>query len=483
MGDEGPSRMVLAAVDEFVQQLRRRQVVGSTATAKRTAMILRVLVTKSRRSTPEGLLQDVLATGMQMQAAKPLELAVGNIVRRVLHLIREESEQEDEDALESERSLESESPSAAAASSTNRGVHFAAETPPASSVPAGRGLLSKALRPGGLLSARKLSLANLLDHSVATPATVGGDDRDYVGASPLSNTPLESTKASLFPVDDTPFSAASSQARSETGDSDIAEGGRKSSSKGQRSKAEVWKRRSNIIEELNELIDELDDIDGHIAAQAPDHIHANEVILTFGGSAAVSLFLKEAAKKRSFQLVVAEGAPTLTGHAVAADMAARQIPTTLIPDAAIFALMARVNKVVVGSHALLANGGIIAAAGTALAAQAARKHAVPLVVLVGLHQLSPMFPDNPLVNLNDFNTPGLVLDYDATADALQLHPQQPGVPSEPLEVLNPMYDYVAPELISLFVTDTGGYVPSYCYRLLAEYYTREDYDLETPGRY
>ena len=42
---------------------------------------------------------------------------------------------------------------------------------------------------------------------------------------------------------------------------------------------------------------------------------------------------------------------------------------------------------------------------------------------------------------------------------------------------NPAFDYVPPELISLFVTDTGGYTPSYVYRLLAEYYTREDYGL------
>lgn len=39
-------------------------------------------------------------------------------------------------------------------------------------------------------------------------------------------------------------------------------------------------------------------------------------------------------------------------------------------------------QVLVGAHALLANGGIIAPAGTALVAQAAKKHAVPLVVLV-----------------------------------------------------------------------------------------------------
>ncbi len=62
----------MAAVDEFVQQLRRRQIEGSTATAKRTAEILRLLVTKSRRPTPEGMLEDVHFVGMRMQAAKPL---------------------------------------------------------------------------------------------------------------------------------------------------------------------------------------------------------------------------------------------------------------------------------------------------------------------------------------------------------------------------------------------------------------------------
>lgn len=58
------------------------------------------------------------------------------------------------------------------------------------------------------------------------------------------------------------------------------------------------------------------------------------------------------------------------------------------------------------------------------------------------------------------------LEDGATADDVYVH------------IPNPMFDYVPPELISLFVTDTGGYTPSYIYRLLAEYYTREDYDLE-----
>ena len=37
-------------------------------------------------------------------------------------------------------------------------------------------------------------------------------------------------------------------------------------------------------------------------AQAVEHIHANEVILTFGFSATVFAFLREAAKKRDFQV-------------------------------------------------------------------------------------------------------------------------------------------------------------------------------------
>lgn len=46
-----------------------------------------------------------------------------------------------------------------------------------------------------------------------------------------------------------------------------------------------------------------------------------------------------------------------------------------------------------------------------------------------------------------------------------------------VEVINPAYDYIPPELISLFVTDVGACTPSYIYRLLTEYYSRQDYVL------
>eukprot|EP00054_Salpingoeca_dolichothecata_P019878 m.124368 g.124368 ORF g.124368 m.124368 type:complete len:67 (-) comp23418_c2_seq1:141-341(-) len=41
----------------------------------------------------------------------------------------------------------------------------------------------------------------------------------------------------------------------------------------------------------------------------------------------------------------------------------------------------------------------------------------------------------------------------------------------------PMFDYVPPDLINLFVSNIGGNASSYVYRLLSEYYHEDDYEL------
>ena len=47
----------------------------------------------------------------------------------------------------------------------------------------------------------------------------------------------------------------------------------------------------------------------NIDEQASAHIHAGEVILTYSRSKTVESFLKAAAKKRQFQVIICEGAP------------------------------------------------------------------------------------------------------------------------------------------------------------------------------
>ena len=68
----GVSSAVLDAADEFIAELRQRHIEGSLATAKRTAEILRLVITKSRHAMPDALLDDVRTVGTRLQAAKPL---------------------------------------------------------------------------------------------------------------------------------------------------------------------------------------------------------------------------------------------------------------------------------------------------------------------------------------------------------------------------------------------------------------------------
>ena len=99
---------------------------------------------------------------------------------------------------------------------------------------------------------------------------------------------------------------------------------------------------------------ELEDLHKNINELAVQHIHAGEIILTYALSKTVELFLKAAAaKKRKFQVIVCEGAPHFGGHAMAKSLAEAGIDTTVIHDAAKFAIMARVNKVLLPAHAVL----------------------------------------------------------------------------------------------------------------------------------
>lgn len=148
---------------------------------------------------------------------------------------------------------------------------------------------------------------------------------------------------------------------------------------------------------------------------------------------------------------------------MARELSLAGIDTTLILDNAVFAMMARVNKVVVASSKVVANGGLIAQSGMHNIALAAKEFSVPFVCTVGLYKLSPLFP-NDVDALNELVSPGVLLEY---ADSHL----------ENVLALNPSFDYVPPNLVDLFITNIGGHQPSYIYRLLAEYYSPEDYNL------
>ncbi|EFA12261.1 translation initiation factor eIF2B subunit beta [Tribolium castaneum] len=224
--------------------------------------------------------------------------------------------------------------------------------------------------------------------------------------------------------------------------------------------------RNRLLDHLTEYKVELETSTENIAAQALEHIHTNEIILTVGISNTVEKFLKHAAKQRKFQVIVVEAAPLYRGHKMAASLANSNIQTTVIPDSGVFAMMSRVNKVIIGTHSVMADGGLRAASGVHAIALAAKHYSVPVMVLSHMYKLTPTY-----VCSHEKDT------FNMCASPANVIPYSTGPLLNKITVYNPIFDYVPPELVTLFISHQGGNAPSYVYRLLSELYHPDDYEL------
>ncbi|KAI9008246.1 hypothetical protein BC832DRAFT_553528 [Gaertneriomyces semiglobifer] len=331
------SKEASAQLELLTAKLRRRQIVGSFDVAVATGNFLRTVVASSRCLDADELFDLVKEVGSQLEAAQTTEFAVGNMVKRVMQIIKEDSE-----------------------------------------------------------------------------PTTDEDSSDAV-------VPSDSKEAD--------------KAR----------------------RAKFFEVVANIRQSIEEMLDELQDTFVNISNQAWEHIHSREIILTVGNSKTVEHFLKAAAEVRDFQVIVAEVAPSYQGHIMARALAEAGIDTTVITDSAVFAIMSRVNKVILGAHAVTANGGVVAVSGSQVVAAAAKQYSTPVVVCSGLHKLSPSYP------------------YDTNIYDLQMNPNdvvsfENGAVVENADIVYPYFDFIGPEDISLFITNGGTHPPSYVQKLIRDSY-------------
>jgi translation initiation factor eIF-2B subunit beta len=417
--------------------LKRRQIRHSRLCAIATARLLRKVVASIRGSDPQKFIQRVQDVGKRLIAAQPRELVVGNIVRRVLGLIRDE---EEEKRGESDFGISSESSDGRPQTPRiDQGSAFASIWPDSVSMqrhvtqnpsPSRPPLISS--HTGAAGAAPVTSMFSILNHPTMTASG--------------TNSPLRSGTA-------TPNAQGPSDLRAE------------------------------LIEGISEIIDELDQSDEQIANYAPEHVHPDEVILTYSSSLTVQRFLLKAASKRKFTVIHAEAYPNsyrrthalITGNldkdeddlppdSFQKPLTSAGITVILIPDSAIFAVMSQVNKVIIGTHAILANGALVAAAGAKIVAKAAKAHQTPVIVLAGTYKLSPKYPYDPdmFVEFGDSSRVFSKRDEDLI---------------EKVKVDNPIVDFVPPDMVDLYITNLGGHAPSYLYRIIKDQYREEDADL------
>ena len=416
--------------------LKRGQVHGSRDSAEATALLLRRVVENFSDGSVSKLVNTVQQVGERLQKAAPKELAVGNIIRRVLGLIREEAEEDRE-----------------AQSATHGEARLGDPSNDTESAPI-----------------RKIQNRRTLDLNSGAPNQDGGLNPTAAGR-PIFGL-LSQPTSNVTVLSETPSAGSSAQIQPMSAN-DL-------------SKLDATQDlKAEVVEGILEILEELKQADEQIAGFALEHIHSNEIILTHSSSETVRKFLLKAASKRKFTVIHAESYPNghEATHALATaekskaneekasgqfqkTLTAAGISVILIPDSAVYAMMSRANKVILDSHAVFANGGLISDAGAKQMANAAHTHRTPVMILSGIYKFSPIYPFNIDAFLED-------------GDPSKIVPFDEGDLMREIKVENPLFDYVPAELIDLYVTNLGGHAPSYLYRIIADHYRSEDIELES----
>lgn len=364
------------------------------------------------------LIEQVQRVGRRLITAQPRELAIGNVVRRVLGVIREEvGESRDQEA-------------------NDCGNAGTVNQPPS-------------LRESTLGSSCS---PNFPSNKVTTmPSSQPGSDRS--SGSPKGGVQPLLTSTSMFSLLSHPLTCAAPNLQPLA--IPFPPNGQAAT------KDSVTKDlKAEIVEGIQEILDELDQADDQIAGYALDHIHSNEIILTHSSSTTVQRFLLKAAAKRKLTVVYAETYPndheashaTVIGRGKGGSdddfgnesftktLTAAGVTVILIPDSAVFALMSRANKVLLGAHAVLADGSLVAAAGAQAIAKAARTQGTHVVVLSAVYQVSPVRPSDPDTFMEN-------------GDPSQIVSHEDGDFVDKVEIENPLFDYVPADLVDLYITN------------------------------
>ncbi|GAP85875.1 putative translation initiation factor eif-2b subunit beta [Rosellinia necatrix] len=413
------SRAVESSVELLISLLKRREIKGSEACATVTAHILLQVVARDKWDNVDQLLGRIQLIGRKLVAAQPHELVVGNIVRRVLGLIRDEaSEDRNDTTTDSPRPASPPPPAAAAAAAPGH-----ANSP------------AKPVRPSILpllgSLARTQSMFNLLSDPNVFPSMAS--NASTPGQVSGASTPILNPQVT-----------------------------------------NVTSLRSEVIDGIQEIMDEIRMVDEQVQTYAEIFIHPGDYILVYQPSKTVQKFLTRAAAKRKFTvfLVVDPSSAANSDGQYASlqkSMASNGSSVITVLNAGLMAYMSRVDKVILGARVITAQGGVIVDSGAATIARAARERRRSVIVLGGVYKLSP---ENRLISESqvEWGDPSKYVNF---ADGSMV---------SNVKVKNAVCEFLSAEYIDTYITNLGAHAQDNLHTIIGDHYKEEDIDFDLYGR-
>jgi translation initiation factor eIF-2B subunit delta len=191
-----------------------------------------------------------------------------------------------------------------------------------------------------------------------------------------------------------------------------------------------------------------------ISLKVREKISNGDVILTFGCSSLIKQTLIEACRESSikFRVIVVDSRPDHEGREMLKSLTMLGINCTYVLINAVSFVMPEVTKVLLGAHALLANGYVMSRVGTAQIALVAKSYNVPVLVCCETHKFSERVQTDAFV-FNEIGDPNALVMNKNNREKSEWLKDWETIPH--LTPLNLRYDITPPELVTAVVTEVA----------------------------
>ncbi|XP_061609990.1 translation initiation factor eIF-2B subunit delta isoform X2 [Phyllopteryx taeniolatus] len=187
-----------------------------------------------------------------------------------------------------------------------------------------------------------------------------------------------------------------------------------------------------------------------VAGIAIEKISDGDVILVYGCSSLVNHILYAAFDAgRKFRVIVADSRPRLEGRETLRRLVRRGIGCTYVLISVVSYILPEVSKVLLGAHALLANGYMMSRVGTSQIALVAKAFNVPVLVCCETYKFCERVQTDSFVS-NELDDPDNLM---VTRKGKTQLARWQEVPS--LGLLNLVYDVTPPDFVDAVITELG----------------------------
>ncbi|CRL08648.1 CLUMA_CG021411, isoform A [Clunio marinus] len=191
-----------------------------------------------------------------------------------------------------------------------------------------------------------------------------------------------------------------------------------------------------------------------ISLKVREKISNGDVILIYGCSSLIKRTLVEAYRDSEikFRVIIVDSRPDHEGQEMLKSLAVLGINCTYVFINSISFIMPEVTKVLLGAHALLANGYVMSRVGTAQIALVANSYNVPVLVCCETHKFSERVQTDAFV-FNELGDPNALVTNKNTREISEHLKDWETIPY--LTPLNLRYDITPPELVTAVVTEVA----------------------------